>query len=139
MPPPHPFFAFEILGPEHNDSDLAAWSSSIEHIRSSPGWAESTWPSRVYSGAENLADLTEHRDHHERRIDFAWTVLDPATREVIGCVYLTPPRNGREAARAQSWVRADRAELDVELRTHLGPWWVAAWPVAVHYPGEVRR
>ncbi len=48
MPPPHPDFLFEVLGPEHNVSDLAAWSSSIEHIRASPGWAGSTWPSRVY-------------------------------------------------------------------------------------------
>jgi hypothetical protein len=135
LPPPHPRFVFEVLGPEHNESDLAAWSSSIEQIRSSPGWAGSRWPSRVYSPAENLADLTAHRDHHERRLDFAWTVLDPATGDVIGCVYLKPPPESGAPAVAKSWVRADRAALDAELRTHLRPWWEQAWPVPVHYAG----
>jgi hypothetical protein len=134
MPPPHWSFAFEVLGPEHNGSDLAAWSSSIEHIRASPGWAESPWPDRVYSLAENLADVTEHRDHHERRLDFAWTVLDPASGEVIGCLYLKPPRDA-PAARALSWVRADRAALDPVLRAHLRPWWATAWPMPVSYAG----
>ena len=130
IPPPHRDFVFEVLGPEHNESDLAAWSSSIEHIRTSPGWDNSTWPSRVYTPEENLADLCEHRDHHERRIDFAWTVLDPGSGEVIGCVYLKPPKDG-PAARAASWVRADRPDLDEVLRAHLRAWWEKAWPVPI--------
>ena len=32
-------FALEPLGPEHNERDFAAWSSSIDHIRSSAGFA----------------------------------------------------------------------------------------------------
>jgi hypothetical protein len=28
----------EPLGPQHNQSDHAAWMSSIEHIRSTPGY-----------------------------------------------------------------------------------------------------
>jgi hypothetical protein len=134
MPPAHPEFAFEVLGPEHNEPDLAAWSSSIEHIRSSPGWEDSSWPNRVYSLEENLADLAEHRDRHRRRLDFAWTVLIPGTRDVIGCVYLKPPPVDGAPAVAKSWVRADLARLDPVLRAHLGPWWTGAWPVAIHYP-----
>ena len=132
MPPPHSDFVFEVLGPEHNESDLAAWSTSFDQIRSSPGWENSAWPARVYSPEENLADLLEHRDHHERRLDFAWTVLDPGTRAVIGCVYLKPPPADGDPAIAKSWVRADRANLDEVLRAHLSPWWEAAWPVPVH-------
>ena len=135
LPPPHAEFAFEVLGPEHNESDLAAWSSSIEHIRRSPGWEDATWPARVYSPAENLADLTEHRDHHDRRLDLAWTVLDPASRDLIGCVYLKPPSGAGRPAVAKSWVRADRAALDRVLRAHLAPWWRAAWPVPIAYAG----
>jgi hypothetical protein len=133
LPPPHPDFEFEILGPEHNESDLAAWTSSIEHIRNSPGWADATWPSRVYTLEENLADLTEHRAQHESGLEFAWTVLRPATREVIGCAYLKPPRSENGPAVATSWVRADLGHLDPVLRAHLRPWWAGAWPVPVHY------
>jgi hypothetical protein len=37
-------FRLEPLGPQHNESDLAAWTSSIEHIRSTPGYAGGSWP-----------------------------------------------------------------------------------------------
>ena len=37
-------FRLEPLGPQHNESDLAAWSSSIEHIRATKGYADGGWP-----------------------------------------------------------------------------------------------
>ena len=37
-------FRLEPLGPQHNDSDYEAWSSSLEHIHATPGWEESRWP-----------------------------------------------------------------------------------------------
>src|SRR5260370_34756506 len=36
--------AREPLGPKHNEGDYAAWSSSIDHIRSTPGFDQGTWP-----------------------------------------------------------------------------------------------
>ena len=39
-------FRLEPLGPEHNESDLAAWSSSVDHIRSTPGYPDGNWPPR---------------------------------------------------------------------------------------------
>ncbi len=35
-------FRLEPLGPQHNRADHAAWTSSIEHIRSTPGYADGT-------------------------------------------------------------------------------------------------
>jgi hypothetical protein len=35
-------FALEPLGVRHNDLDYAAWTSSIEHIRHTPGFAGRT-------------------------------------------------------------------------------------------------
>ena len=37
-------FRLEPLGPQHNASDLAAWTSSIDHIRSTPGYPDGNWP-----------------------------------------------------------------------------------------------
>lgn len=30
-------FVLEPLGPEHNERDYAAWTSSMDHIRATPG------------------------------------------------------------------------------------------------------
>jgi hypothetical protein len=135
-PPIHRLFRFAVLGPDHNVADLDAWSSSIDYIHSTPGFRPDGWPQRRYSLEENLADLEQHRDHHERRLDFAWTVLDPERPDsVIGCVYLQPDPTSASEASARSWVRADRAHLDGELRDHLRPWFATAWPVEIRYDG----
>ena len=39
-------FRLEPLGPQHNDADHAAWTSSIEHIRATPGYPDGGWPPR---------------------------------------------------------------------------------------------
>ena len=79
-------------------------------------------------------DLIEHRDHHERGVDFAWTVLDPRDGQtVIGCVYLKPDPTGRAGATARAWVRAADAHLDETLRAHLRPWLVDAWPLPIRW------
>jgi hypothetical protein len=133
-PPSDGRFRFAVLGPEHNAADLEAWSSSIEHIHSTPGFRPDGWPERPYTLEENLADLERHRDHSERRLDFAWTVLDPRRPDiVIGCVYLYPGPTGVAEGKARSWVRADRADLDRELRDHLRTWFATAWPIQIHY------
>jgi hypothetical protein len=135
-PPSHLRFQFAMLGPEHNAADLEAWSSSIVHIHSTPGFRGDGWPERQYTLEENRVDLERHRDHHRRRVDFAWTVLDPSQPEtVIGCVYLKPDKTGAADAEARSWVRADRAELDRTLRDHLRPWFATAWPMRIRYDG----
>jgi hypothetical protein len=109
-----PEFELEPLGPQHNESDYAAWTSSLEHIHASPGWAESRWP-RPMSLEENRADLERHAADFAARAGFTYTVREPAGGRVIGCVYIYPAKSG-DGARVQSWVTADRAELDAPLR-----------------------
>ena len=53
-------FRLEPLGPQHNDSDYEAWSSSVEHIHMTPGWETSSWPDDR-SLADNLRDLQAAR------------------------------------------------------------------------------
>ncbi|MCB0892816.1 MAG: hypothetical protein KDB51_13520, partial [Propionibacteriaceae bacterium] len=76
-------FRLEPLGPEHNEADLAAWSSSIAHIRSTPGYPDGDWPPEQGMTPErNLADLTRHRADFETRRGFTFTVVDPADGDV---------------------------------------------------------
>ena len=61
-----PSFLLVPLGAEHNVSDHAAWSSSMDHILSTPGFVPKEgetdpWPHPM-SLADNLADLVEHAE-----------------------------------------------------------------------------
>jgi len=122
-------FRLEPLGPAHNEADYAAWMSSIDHIRATPGFPDGSWP-REMTLQENLRDLERHsRDFAERR-GFTYTVLEPATGGVIGCVYIYPARggHGRRRAAVSSWVRADRAELDDAVYAAVLAWLERDWP-----------
>jgi hypothetical protein len=124
-----PAFRLEPLGPQHNDSDHAAWSSSIAHIRATPGFEGHGWPPlEGMSLEENRSDLQGHADDFAARTGFTYTVLAPDGDEVIGCVYLYPARDGEHDARARSWVRADVRELDAELYRVVSQWLAEAWP-----------
>jgi hypothetical protein len=122
-------FRLEPLGPEHNQADFDAWTSSIEHIRSTPGFAESTWPPvGGMTLEENLADLSRHADDFRQRTGFTFTVLDPGDRDVIGCVYVYPSTAEEWDVTVHSWVRADRAGLDVPLADAVASWFTTDWP-----------
>jgi hypothetical protein len=120
-------FRLEPLGPQHNDPDYDAWSSSREHIHATPGWETSTWPDdRTLE--DNLRDLRRHADDFEQRTGFTYTVLDSATGDVIGCLYIYPDRSRESDAHVQSWVRTSRAELDGPLRRAVTEWLASEWP-----------
>ena len=128
-----PGIRLEPLGPEHNERDHEAWSSSIDHLRATPGFRPSDtsdgtpWP-RPMSLEENLGDLQRHAADFETRRGFTYSVLDPATDEVIGCVYIYPSKDEDHDARVESWVRASRAELDMVLWRGVSEWLDADWP-----------
>jgi hypothetical protein len=121
-----PQFRLEPLGPAHNDADYAAWSSSMEHIRATPGWEGSSWPHDM-SLEENRADLQRHADDFENRSGFTYTVLEPGG-DVVGCVYIYPVKDGSLETRVLSWVRASRAELDRPLWQSVTDWLAVEWP-----------
>ena len=122
-------FVLEPLGPEHNDRDYAAWTSSLEHIAATPGFPWGTWP-REMTSDENRADLERHAEDFRSRRGFTYTVLDPASRDVMGCVYIYPARDTDFDARALSWVRESRAELDTSLWRAVSGWLESDWPFA---------
>ena len=124
----------EPLGPRRNAADYAAWTASTGHIQATPGFPWGDWPHEM-SLAENLRDLERHAHDFARRRGFTYTVLS-TTGEVIGCVYIYPPRGespghpsaGEARASVRSWVRADRAALDPVLSRAVRAWLERDWP-----------
>ena len=118
-------FRLEPLGPEHNERDHVAWMSSIDHIRSTPGFPDGDWPSEM-TLERNLQDLERHaRDFVERR-GFTYSVLDGD--DVIGCVYIYPTEQDGHDVDVSSWVTERRAELDVPLWQAVTAWIDERWP-----------
>jgi hypothetical protein len=132
-------FRLEPLGPQHNAADYAAWTSSVDHVLATPGFAGSGWPHDM-SPAENLRDLERHAQDFTERVGFTYTVLSTGTGDIIGCVYIYPPRNdgpgvaGERRALVKSWVRADHAALDAVLYRSVLAWLERDWPFqAIEY------
>jgi Acetyltransferase (GNAT) domain len=117
------------LGPEHNAADYAAWTSSIDHIRATPGFAGRTWPVPM-TVSENLRDLERHAEDFRQRQGFTYTVLE-ANDDVVGCVYIYPSSDEHVDAEIRSWVRADRGSLDRQLHEAVRAWLRSEWPFRV--------
>jgi RimJ/RimL family protein N-acetyltransferase len=122
-----PEFVLEPLGPEHNERDYAAWTSSVEHIHATPGWEDSSWPDGR-TAEENRRDLERHADDFRNRVGFTYTVFDRRKGDVIGCVYIYPLPDSEYDARVLSWVRASHAELDLALWRAVSDWIESDWP-----------
>jgi hypothetical protein len=127
-------FRLEPLGPRHNAADYAAWTASIDHIQATPGFDGTGWPHPM-SLADNLRDLERHAEDFAARRGFTYTVLSADTGDVIGCVYIYPPRGEKLASRTgepralvRSWVRADHAALDLVLYHAVKAWLERDWP-----------
>ena len=117
----------EPLGPQHNDRDFAAWTSSMDHIRQSPGFPDGRWP-REMSLDDNRSDLERHARDFVDRKGFTYTVLN-RDDDVVGCLYIYPAKDGVHDADVRSWVRVSAADHDEPLRRAIANWLTSdAWP-----------
>jgi RimJ/RimL family protein N-acetyltransferase len=121
-------FVLEPLELRHNEADRAAWTSSIEHIRSTPGFAGRAWPHAPVSLRENALSISKHLAHAERRVRFTYAVIEAESGTVIGSVYLYPPRRPGHDVDVRSWVSTRYRDLDAPLYSAVRSWLQEAWP-----------
>jgi hypothetical protein len=121
-----PWFVLEPLGPEHNERDFEAWTSSVDLIRATPGFEVGSWP-HLMTLEENLGDLQMHARHFRDREGFTYTVRGP-DRDVIGCVDIYPADDAEHDTRILSWVRSSQRELDAVLWREVSGWLERDWP-----------
>ena len=83
-------FRLEPLEPGHNAADHAAWTSSIAHIRATPGFIDSPWqPLSGGTAEQNLVGVRRHVADFADRTGFTFTFSAPDDA-VVGCVHLYP-------------------------------------------------
>ncbi|MCU1362030.1 MAG: hypothetical protein JWN99_3319 [Ilumatobacteraceae bacterium] len=144
--PVDPRFRLEPLGPEHNERDHVAWMSSIDHIHATPGFepghieGDDQWPFAM-TLERNLEDLEMHAAEFAAAEAYAYSVIEPQTDDVIGCVYIDPDRqahgDGAACAVVKSWVRADRADLDRPLAASVATWLMESAAFrSIRWPGR---
>jgi hypothetical protein len=92
---------------------------------------------------EPLGPQQRHAEDFTRRSGFTYTVIDGSDGEIVGCVYIYPtdtagsaasdddPAAAANGAQVRSWVRSDRAELDVQVHDAVTDWLQTAWPFLV--------
>ena len=121
----HSRFRLEPLGPEHNDRDYDAWTSSVAHIRATPGFENADWPASM-TLEENLADLVGHAEDFADRRGFTFSIVDK--EDVIGCLYIYPSEEPAYDASVKSWVRESRSDMDVIVWESISHWLAKRWP-----------
>ncbi len=121
-------FLLTPLRVEHNEADLDAWSSSIEHIHATPGFETHTWPDPPMTLERNRRDLEGHAADFAARRGYTYTVLSDPGGAVIGCVYVYPSPDDAADVCVRSWTRATRGELDAPLFRTVSAWLADAWP-----------
>lgn len=104
--------------------------SSIDHIRSTPGFPDGSWPT-VMSPERNHQDLVRHARDFATRRGFTYTILDG--QAVIGCLYIYPTERPGHDAEVSSWVRESRAEMDTVVWRAVTEWIEKAWPFTRFY------
>lgn len=120
-----PGFRLEPLGPEQNERDHAAWMSSIDHIRSTPGFEATEWP-QAMTLERNYADLEGHERDFENRVGFTYSIVDGD--EVIGCVYIYPSNISGHDVEVRSWVTESRSVMERATWGALSEWIRSVWP-----------
>jgi hypothetical protein len=127
-PPECDGFTLVPLCLDHNEGDLDAWSSSVDHIHATPGFAGHPWPDEPMTLERNARDLAGHASDFAHRRGFTYSVVSTVGNEVIGCVYIYPSAKEDVEADVRSWVRASRAMLDTSVYETVLRWLRADWP-----------
>jgi RimJ/RimL family protein N-acetyltransferase len=119
----HERFTLRMLSVTDVAKDFAAINQRVRRDGTPDPWSTTTF-------LENLADLGWHEVEFKMGRSFAYTVVRPDESEVIGCMYLNPPKDEASDVEVRMWVtRAAWEEgLGAELETVVRDWLEREWP-----------
>ena len=126
-------FKLEPLTIHHVAKDYDAVMANRDYLwqRFGDVWG---WPPTDLSPEQDLIDLAWHQKEFQMRSTFAYSVLSLDDSEVLGCVYVFPPRSARSKsanADAEVWFWATQSDSQPNLEQALGiflaDWLQNAW------------
>ena len=115
--------------------DYDAVMSSVAHCQTVWG---GEWPAGL-TLTQNLIDVGWHQKEFQTRRSFAYTMVDLAETEVLGCVYILPSTKRGHDAEVYLWARQRELAGGLEDRLYAvtRAWIATQWPFqAVAYPGR---
>jgi hypothetical protein len=106
------------------EADYEAVMETADRLRAG---APNGWPRRGFTLEENRDDLIRHEREFFDGVAFAYTMVDPDDRCVLGCVYFNP--STVTDVDVHMWVRDSHAEtLTRPLYDTVRQWLSDAWP-----------
>ena len=130
-----PEFRLRMLSVHDVVKDYEAVMSSVAHCQTVWG---GEWPEGL-TLTQNLIDVGWHQKEFQTRRSFAYTVVDLAETEVLGCVYILPATKRGHDAEVYLWARQRELAGGLEDRLYAATraWVATQWPFkAVAYPGR---
>ena len=127
VPTHHRFEGFELVPLTQNlaAKDYEAVMESRVRLRSMFG---SEWPADDFSLQQNVEELAIHEQLAAERRAFAYSILDLASQEVVGCVYINPTELPQPDAELLLWVRDSRLSDQSTITVGVQRWLQAEWP-----------
>ncbi len=129
-------YRLDVLTPAVAELDYQAVMSSRERLRNVFAPNDS-WPADDMTLEENAADLRKHAAEFSARVAFAYTMLNPARDQCLGCVYIYPATVPGYDCEMYLWVRDSARHLDETVHRDMRAWLADSWPFArPAFPGR---
>ncbi len=127
VPTHHQFEGFELVPLTQSlaAKDYEAVMESRVRLRAMFG---SDWPPDSFSLQQNVEELAIHEQLAAKRRAFAYSILDLASREVVGCVYINPTELPQHDAELLLWVRDSRQPVQSTIAAGVQRWLQTEWP-----------
>ena len=90
------------------------------------------WPPATMTREQDLEDLVRHEEEMVARSSFNYAIFDRDETELLGCVYVDPPKRPGGDADVSWWVVDAHAggPLEQAVADELPAWIASAWPFA---------
>lgn len=133
-------FRLRMLTVNDVELDYDAVMSSIEHLHKSQLFGfNRKWPPEDLTIEEEKQGLEIHEEEFQKRLSFAYTIMNLDETKCLGCMYIYPSDNPNYDAIIMMWVRQSEVAngLDEILFSSVKKWIQEKWPFKkVAYPGR---
>jgi hypothetical protein len=117
------------VDPAYAEQDYQALMAARLQIRQALG---TDWPADNLILAENKASLVNDLSAFNQRTNFTYHLLDPASGQLIGCLYISQSGSAQYQATVYYWLIPEfyQSSAHLAIRAALTQWINSSWPFA---------